>query len=812
MMTRSRSRKLKRTGFALASVPLAATMLVSAPVVVAQDEGGAATLEEIIVTATKRAENLQDVPASIVAIGTEQLEQLHVQDFTDYVKMLPSVSYENLGPGFARVYMRGVVSGDNGNHSGPLPSVGMYLDEQPITTITGALDLHIYDIARVEALAGPQGTLYGASSEAGTVRIITNKPDTSGFKAGYSLEGNTMSHGGMGGVAEAFVNMPLGSRAAVRLVGWVEHDGGYIDNVYGTRTYVCPAGVSVCDDAAAAGNPVPPITINNAAVAKNDYNPVDVVGGRAALKVELNDSWTVTPGVIYQRTDTKGLFAFDPNVGDLAVTHFFPEKSTDAFTQASLTIEGRIANLDLVYAGALLNRNDEVLSDYTDYSFFYDQCCGYGVYAFDNNGNYIAPSQHIIGKDHYTKQSHELRVSTSKDNRVRFVGGLFMQRQLHGIEQRYMIDGLTSDYWVTGWPDTLWLTEQERIDRDYAAFGELTFDVTDKLTATGGLRYFKAKNSIKGFFGFSQGFSSGTGEAACFDPPDPTPGGGLNGGPCNNLDQSVDQTGSTPKVNLTYHIDNDRMVYATYSKGFRPGGINRRGDFPPYKPDYLTNYEAGWKTSWADNRLRFNGAVFFESWKDFQFSYLGANGLTNITNAGKAEITGLEASIEWAVTRDLMVYGGLTVLDPKLAEPFCKDITLTADECATSAPDLYAPKGTVLPVTPKFKGNVTARYLYPVGSFDGNLQGTYVYQGSSRSALLPSESAILGEQGAFGTLDLSAGLARGGFSYELYITNVFDERAAVGRYAECDSSVCGAQSYFVPNEPRMIGLRLSQSF
>jgi len=795
MMTRSRSRKLKRTGFALASVPFAATMLVSAPVVMAQEDSGAATLEEIIVTATKRAENLQDVPESIVALGTEQLEQLHVQDFNDYVKLLPSVSYESFGPGFSRVFMRGVVSGDNGNHSGPLPSVGMYLDEQPITTITGALDLHIYDIERVEALAGPQGTLYGASSEAGTVRIITNKPDPSGFKAGYSLEGNAIAHGGLGGVAETFVNIPVGSRAAVRLVGWLERDAGYIDNVYGTRTY-----------------PTSGITIDNAALAKKDYNPVDVIGGRAALRVDLNDSWTVTPAVIYQKEDTKGIFAFDPNVGDLEVTHFFPEKSTDAFTQASLTIEGRIANLDLVYAGALLNRNDQTYNDYTDYSFFYDQCCGYGAYAFDNDGNLISPSQHIIGKDHYTKQSHELRVSTSKDNRLRFVGGLFMQRQLHGIEQRYMIDGLTSDYWVTGWPDTLWLTEQERVDRDYAAYGELTFDVTHSLTFTGGIRFFKAKNSLKGFFGFSENFSSRTGEAVCFDPPDPTPGGGLNGAPCNNLDKTVDQTGSTPKLNVTYHIDDDRMVYATFSKGFRPGGINRRGDFPPYKPDFLTNYEVGWKTSWAGNRLRFNGAVFDEEWKNFQFSYLGANGLTNITNAGAARIRGLETSLQWAATRDLMVSAALTVLDPKLNQAFCLDITMSLDECAATAPDLYAGKGTVLPVTPKVKGNLTARYVFPLGSFEGNLQGTYVYQGSGRSALLPSESAILGKQDAFGTLDLSAGLERGAFSYEVFVTNVFDERAAVGRYAECATAVCGAQSYFVPNEPRLIGLRLSQKF
>ena len=149
-------------------------------------------LEEVVVTAQKRSESLQDVPLSIQAIGQQQLDELKVDDFSDYVKFLPNVSYQTGGPGFARPYMRGVASGENANHSGPLPSVGVYLDEQPITTIQGPLDVQIYDIARVEVLAGPQGTLYGASSQAGTIRIITNKPDPDAFDAGFAVTGSTL--------------------------------------------------------------------------------------------------------------------------------------------------------------------------------------------------------------------------------------------------------------------------------------------------------------------------------------------------------------------------------------------------------------------------------------------------------------------------------------------------------------------------------------------------------------------------------------------------------------------------------------------
>ena len=185
-MTRSRKRKLQRLhGGHTAMRALAAgvpTLLAGMSAAYAQTTSGG--LEEIVVTAQKRTEDLQSVPLSIQAIGTQRLQELNVQRFDDYVRFLPSVSYQTVGPGFAAVYMRGVASGGDGNHSASLPSVGIYLDEQPITTIQGALDVHLYDIARVEALAGPQGTLYGASSQAGTIRIITNRPDPAEFDAG----------------------------------------------------------------------------------------------------------------------------------------------------------------------------------------------------------------------------------------------------------------------------------------------------------------------------------------------------------------------------------------------------------------------------------------------------------------------------------------------------------------------------------------------------------------------------------------------------------------------------------------------------
>lgn len=793
------------------SVPLAAALTATLSTAAAQtNEGG--VLEEMIVTAQKRQENLQEVPLSIVALGTAKLEELHVTDFDDYAKFLPSLSYTSSGPGFARVFFRGVSSGDNGNHSGSMPTVGIYLDEQPITTIQGALDVHVYDVARVEALAGPQGTLYGASSQAGTIRIITNKPDPGKFSAGYDLEGN-MLDGEAGYVAEGFANLPLGDRSAIRLVGYGKRDAGYISNVEADRYY-----------------PTADITINNRGRVKEDYNNVDTYGARAALRVDLNDSWTITPTLMHQQQESNGAFAYDPSLGDLKVARYRPEHADDRWTQAALTVEGKIANLDVVYAGSYLKRDVDTEQDYSDYSLFYDISYGYTVY--NDDGDAIEPTQYIQGKDRYKRQSHEIRLSTPSDRRTRFVGGLFFQRQQHQIEQRYKIDDLTPVYEVSGWADTIWLTEQERVDRDYAVFGELSFDITDQLTITGGGRWFKAKNSLAGFFGYGEGYSSSgrSGEALCSlfvgdtvgDRSGWIPYSAVSAAPCKNLQRQVDEDGFTPKVTLTYKFDDSRMVYVTYSEGFRPGGVNRRGTFPPYDADYLKNYEVGWKTTWLDNRVRFNGAIFMLDWDDFQFSFTGENGLTNITNAGGARIKGIETDVEFAATDSLLISAGVSLLDAKLRGNFCELLDADGEPLPLAdcfGPDPYggddiqrgAGDGAKLPLVPEFKGNLTGRYRFELGSLDAFAQAAFVYQSETHSALVPFDETILGKNRAYGIADLSVGLGNGSWTAQLFVNNAFDKRADITRFSQCREEMC-TKPYIVTNQPRTIGVKFGQKF
>jgi outer membrane receptor protein involved in Fe transport len=785
------SKLASRRATVLSSVLLASTMLTGVSAAFAQDT----TVGEVIVTAQKRSEDLQDVPVSIQAIGSEKLEALVISDFNDYVKFLPSVSFQSTSPGFSSVYMRGVASGGDGNHSGSLPSVGIYLDEQPITTIQGALDVHVYDMERVEALAGPQGTLYGASSQAGTIRLITKKPDLNDFSGAIDTEVNSIAGGDMGYGAEGYVNLPLSENAALRVVGWYQHDGGYIDNIPGTRTYPTWGG-----------------TINNNAYVEDNYNDVTTIGGRMALKIDLNDTWTVTPTLMGQNEKTHGNFSFDPNLGDLKISRYRPEWSTDKWYQAALTVEGKLGSLDLIYAGAYMKRSVDADSDYSDYSFFYDTLAGYGAYWVDDLSNPVDPTQYTQSRGRYTKESHEFRLSTPGDLPVHAVAGLFYQNQTHRIQERYLIDGIGSAISVSGWPDTIWLTEEMRTDTDYAAFADVTWDINDSWTLTGGVRFFKAVNGLKGFFGYAAGNPFvNPGENLCFGP------AVVAGAPCTNVDKETEETGSTHRVNLTYNFDDDHMVYATWSTGYRPGGINRRGTLPPYKSDFLTNYEMGWKTTWFDRSLRWNGAVYMEQWEDFQFSVLGASGLTEIRNAPQAEIFGVETDFIWRATPGLTFSGGAAYTDAQLSETYC-GVTDPSGHAVTDCPSVaypdppQAPSGQALPVTPKFKANLTARYEFTLGDYDAHLQGSMVTQTSSWADLRSQERGILGEQSGWTAFDMTAGVERQDWTMEFFVQNLTDERASLYRYTQCRETVCGAAVYTVPNQPRTIGLRLGHKF
>ena len=791
---------------------LLATTAFTAVPALAQDEpqSGASNYGDIVVTAQKREENLKDVPISINVLGEQALEQANVTSFDDYAKLLPSVSFQSAGPSQSQIFFRGVASGGDGLHIGPLPTSSMYIDEIPVTTIGGTVDFHVYDIARVEALAGPQGTLFGASSLSGVLRIITNKPELGQTSGSIDLQLNKYGKGEFGGSGEAYVNFPLGDSAALRVVGFYERQGGYIDNIPGTRTF------TLNDGPFPAGDPTTNKTVTNAALVEDDYNDVETWGGRAALKLDLDDNWTATVQGIYQNQVATGGFLFDPRKGDLAVTDYLPSRNHDRWWQAALTIEGKLSDWDVTYSGGYFQRKTDNRSDYSYYTVAYDTYTyeyngttynGYATYFPDGAGGFLDPTQRSVLSDKYTKLTQELRISSPADKQFRLTAGLFLQHQTDTVRADYQTQGLSAapdPGWFPGPSifdnDTVFRTRIFRKDRDYAMFAQAEFDLAPSLTVIGGIRGYIAHNTIYGFSGFNGGGSV----AACIA------GTTYPEVPCVSVDKKQVESGVIWRGGVRWKASEDIMLYATASRGFRPGGNNRRPGVNPFKSDTLDNYEIGWKTGFAN--VRFNGAVFYEKWKNVQYGLvpLNNNGVTNTYNAGDARIYGIEGDIS-ARFGGLTLTAGATYVDAKLTTDLCQ-VNASQNIVCTPGVAPAAPAGTRLPVMPRFKGNATARYEVPVGGNTGFAQATVSHQGGTRSFLSDAEFADVGPTEPFTTVDFSLGINSANWRIEAFIQNAFDERGQLSRNTACATSFCGIYARIYPTRPQLFGIRTGYDF
>jgi len=736
------------------------------------DAAPASPSGEIVVTAQKRSESIQHVPISIQALGAATLEQHQVASFDDYAKQLPSVSFQSYGPGQSQLSFRGITSGGDGLAFGALPTSGVYLDEIPVTTIGAMLDVHIYDMQRVEALSGPQGTLFGASSLSGTLRLITNKPVLDKTEGSFDVTVDKYGKGDPGATVEGMINLPVAKDVAVRIVGFYDHEGGYINNTYATRTYP-----DYYYDA--NGNvQSAPYTANNSAYVKNHYNDVTTYGGRIALGIELENGWKITPQVLAQHMHSNGTFLFDPADGDLTVHDFTPEYDIDQWVQAALTIEGKVGDWDLLYSGGYLARKIQTAADYSYYTVAYSahgNGVGYAGYTrfIDANGNQLNPTQQFSSSQKLTKHTEEVRLNSPSTSALRLTTGIFYQEQTNHNVNNYSVPGVStanlSEYLnvVNVYGDDLFLTNAYITDRDYAIYAQGSYDITSHLTLTGGLRGFIYTNTLVGFSGYPfyvpPGFNC-TFPLATLDS-------------CNFNNKRSHDSGETHKVNLTWQVDTDHMVYATYSTGFRPGGNNRdQGSAVGtiYKPDTLDNFELGWKTSWFDHLLRWNGAAYYEKWKNLQYAEQAAGaGITNIMNVGGARVYGVESDLT------LRPAAGFTIT----ATGAYNDSALTTN-FGNPGKGNYAPIGTRLPVQPKFKMSSTARYEFPVGSVNAFVQGTMNTQSNSTSLLGVGDDAVFGNSPGFTTADFSVGGKTGNYTFQLFIQNAFDERGSLSHNAQ----------------------------
>ena len=764
-----------------AAIAVATQVMVSAP---ALAEETATTIEEVIVTARKRSDNLQDVPLSVQAFTEDRIEELGIRRFEDFAVLSPSIAFISHLPGSQMMFVRGIADGSNPNRT-TAATATMYLDEHPLTYSGGVADLHNYDIERIEVLNGPQGTYYGASATSGTVRIITNKPDPEAFSAGADLTAGTITDGEGVRTLEGFVNVPLGDRTAVRLVGWYDAADGFIDNVPTTRTFRNGT------------------TVSNDRWAEDDYNEEETLGFRATLRSDLGERWRGTVAAIHQKTEFEGAWDHEPGrVGNLEVARFGPEYGEQQYDQVGWTLEGNLGIGDIVYAGAYFERDREVILDYSDYVGYasfggWIQQFACDDYYWYGNVGCNDPTMHYDLHLDASRWSHEVRLSSAGEGPLHWIAGAYYEKNETDDNHAYWWmpgvrhDGGPGEYYtlVNGgspFPDEWWSVEWASEWEQQAVFGELTYDFSDRLSATVGARAFDSK------------FDSYTAWAGYFFNAR-VPGG---------------QDGSTSdaiyKFSLTYRAHEDLLTYFTYAEGFRPGGGNAEGQNNPsvpeiYDPDVLQSYEVGWKATLGDGRATFNGAVYYMDWQDFQTSIydLLISQLGFRHNAGNAQVTGVETELHWALTPNLSVQAAATFNDAALGQ----DFNSTVDPSV-----VWAEEGRELPYVPRWKYAVNGRYEWEQGgSVTGYAQLTYSFTDESWNLLITEPfqaEAIPRRQAAYDLLDLRVGWTFGGGRHgiELFGTNLLDEQAEIfintGLYDERVTT----------NRPRTLGIRLQTRF
>ena len=407
-----------------------------------------ATVEEVIVTAQKKSENLQNVPISVSTLSAAQLDNLNIKDFADYVLQLPSASATQRRPGQGQIFMRGISDGGNSNQSLQGPAVAIYLDESPVTMIGDNLDVHVYDIERVEALSGPQGTLYGAASQAGNLKIITNKPSGE-FDSGVNVSVESTSGGDDSTMVEGFVNIPLSENIAMRFVGFNDDDGGYIDSVSDSITF-----------------PLSGITRTNEMFVEDNFNDAVKEGYRAALRVDLNDSWKIDANFMGQETETDGVWDHNPDkLGRYNVSRFYDDTTHDEWDRFSLTVSGDLGFADLTFTTSSLERDFEVLSDYSHYSIdgFVEGYYTCYEYYF---GPCVDPSIQFENDTHQEYDTTEIRLASNSDGRFNWIVGAFMTENETAYDSQWHVPAINPDAAVPGSDDLYYQTDQVRYEEE----------------------------------------------------------------------------------------------------------------------------------------------------------------------------------------------------------------------------------------------------------------------------------------------------------------------------------------------------------
>ena len=852
-----------------------------------------AQLEEVVVTATKQEASLQDVAVAVSALTEESLNQRGITNFSDYLIELPNVTAGGAGPGQSTMYIRGVASTTpnltTSGVAGLSPNVAMYLDEQPLSQPGRNLDVYIVDMNRVEVLAGPQGTLFGASSQAGVVRLITNKPDTTEFSGNIKAGTSWMKDGEMNYNVNGTINVPITDNFAIRASIYADQKGGYIDNIAGTRSVSESArfrpgstkrsngtevGFRGGFQAGADLSNVNFIDADNSALVEDDFNDTRYTGGRISALWNVNDDWSVRVGAMVQEIDSDGTFYADPNLDDdYKIQRFEAENIKDEYTSLNWTVEGRLGALDVIYTGAFTERETDQRVDYSDYLFigqyipYYicDYYVSYTSFAPGGvpTGNCYSPNLYTTNKVDSEFQTHELRFSTDQSARVRVTAGAFYSDMelTEQVDFSYPSNQLV-DAWGAGsgngfgfapnsnypydgqggyrpgegpYPaDTIFRNDILRTDEQMGFFGEVSYDLSDSLTITGGLRYYDYEVDLAGsanssFYNMSgsdynkfgtnindlyDGDQSIRWTYSGFFPYEASPVYTPNNLPdpsdpnyqriVNSIyaPDVAEDDGVIGKVTLAWAPNDDSMYYVTWSEGFRTGLLNRPGGAVQQDTGYtvpfdvgsdeLTNLEVGWKLDMMDGTLRFNGALFLVDITDLQTTIFDTS-IVNLffsDNAADADVKGVEGDITWLATDNLTIGGAFSLLDTEVT--------------SNNTPSTDVIVGSELAYAPNYQGNLWARYEWNIGDgWIGHFMPSVTFSDSSYSDIISINSM---EIPSWTKVNLTAGITADRWMVEAFVDNLTDEQVITG------ANYVNDRERLALAPPTTAGIRVSMDF
>jgi outer membrane receptor protein involved in Fe transport len=741
--------------------------------------GGSVVLPDIVVTAEKRSSSVQNVPISVTAITGAQLRAAGLTDLADIVRNVPGVSMRTNGPGQTELEIRGLASS-----GGSAPTVGYYIDETPLSPPAAAgngkvvLDPDLYDLDRVEVLRGPQGTLYGSGSMGGTVKLITRMPNTKTFEGSVSGSLSATQGGGANGGANVMLNVPvLRDKVALRVVATSRYTSGWIDRIVAGEGFplvfdpdigelnipVCPGSV-ICERG----------DVRNATVEKRyeDVNHNKLTNVRASLLLLPAENMSVAVTGMYQKMSGGGYNTYDKNPGTLA--HYQPddlkEPFSDEFKMASAVVKYWTDTVELTSATSYFSKQQDQSFDTTEQFQRY-----FNLTFFPTNANIETDKSHQF--------SQELRVASQGGGRFQWVVGAFFA----DMTSRFIVveEAPSAAFLSVGGAEAnprgiLYNVDNPYNIKQYAAFGEASFKFTDALKGTVGLRYFKY-NSRAAYNQAGIGATSGNAEYT-------------------RSRVSSKSDGFNPRFNLSYIPSRDLTLYATASKGFRPGGQNEPapqdlcGQQPrSYGPDTVWNYEVGEKLRLFGGRLSINSDFYYIRWKGVQ-QYLIPNCSYGYTsNAGDAKSYGPEVEIlarlgqHWTISASgTKTVARLTSVQPESG---------------------FSPGDPILNI-PEYTGSFFIEYRTPFGDgmeFTGRVADQLVgptYDVNYYVERLP----------AYNLVDVRLSVAKNGVTATLFATNLTNERAQLGINNSLGAWPVAALTRVTTNQPRTIGVDLSYLF